>query len=127
MRSLSSTELSRMRSHAEETFQDTCVIQDYTAGAVDGLNQKAETWPDGSTVSCGLRILKHREVLENSETELIDARIRLPIGTSLDHRDKIKVTHRFGTALATPLIFRIVGEPVVSHSALQADLVFDNR
>ena len=108
MQAFTSTELSRMQSAQEAAMQDTCVVQVYSESA-DAYNNPEASYADGSAIDCGVEHVNPDEVQESGEVPTIDVRIRLPLDTTIDVRDRIKVTHRYGSALATAQVFEIEG------------------
>jgi len=120
---LTTAELAGMQGTAQESMMDTCVIQAWSGEEADDYGQLVETWTDGSPVACGFNPRGGREVPgPSSEPLLTDATVRLPLGTAVDRRDRVTVTHRFGAALAVPLVFDVVQEPRRGPSGLQLDL-----
>ena len=105
----SSTDLANMRSAQESHMMDLCNIQAYVE-TEDTYGELILTWPvDGSDISCGLNMKPGFERNNPDKTILqYDGTLRLPISTSLDVKDKIKITKRFGETLTTPLIYEIV-------------------
>jgi len=106
----SAGELSAMQDHQENHMMDTCAIQAVSVSG-DTFGQQVESWPvDGDDLSCGLDMRPGSERREPDKTILeYDATIRLPLGTTIDVRDRIKVTERFGETLDTPLVYEIIG------------------
>ena len=124
MRSFTADELTRMQSAQVAAMQDTCVVQAYSSSSVDTYGAPVVTYTDGSAIACGLNMTGGKEAWRtNMTTTHIDATIRLPIATSLKSTDRIKVTHRFGAALGTALVFEIVGAIRRGPSGLQVDLL----
>lgn len=112
MRALTTTQLSRMQDANESAMWDTCYLVTRLAGALDAYGIPEEQWVQAaSSTVCGLDLRSSREVLYNSTVWLYDARLRLPIDTDITNLDRIKVTHRHGVELDTPLVFEIIGQP----------------
>lgn len=110
MSSFSSTDLAGMQACQEAHMMDTCKIQAYVQ-TKNSMRELVETWPvDGAATPCGLDPRPGSERHGADKTILnYDASLRLPYGSVPDPRDRIKITHRFGTALGSPLIYNIVG------------------
>ena len=106
----SAADLTNMRAAQEAHMMDTCVIQAYVHTG-DSFNEQVETWPaDGAALSCGLDMRPGSERHGTDKTVVnYDATIRLPITSTPDIRDRIKVTKRHGEALGTPLVYSIGG------------------
>jgi len=69
-----------------------------------------ETFADGADLVCGLDMRPGSE-RHTAEMTVInyDATIRLPIASTPSTKDRVKVTKRFGEALAAALVYNIVG------------------
>lgn len=130
MNTLSARELSRMRTHAEETMFDLCIISRYLPDAVDDFNVRKDNWADDpEEVICGFKIAKNMEAMDEAEVVMIDAILRLPHDVEFGRRDRIRLTYRLGEFIlrADQLTFRLVGEPVHGHSAIVLKLVKDTE
>lgn len=108
MRPFTSDELDRMQSTQEGAMQGTCNILVYSSMTDDYGNPKA-VYTAGGDVECGLEHVQPKEAQDTGEVPMIDARLRLPIDTEIDERDRIQVTHRFGEELDSPQVFEIAG------------------
>jgi len=104
-----SGDLSNMRECQEAHMMDEGHIQAVVTTA-NSMNEQVESWPaDGSAISCGLDMRPGSERHGPDKTVInYDATIRLPIGTTIDEKDRIKVDKRFGEALASPLVFDVI-------------------
>lgn len=89
-------------------MQDTCRILAYSASS-DGYGNPDPSYTPGAATPCGVEHVDPREVAGTGEVPLIDARIRLPLETALDERDRIQVTHRYGEELTSAQVFEIAG------------------
>jgi len=119
---LTSVDLANLQAAQVGTMLDTCVIQSY-ARTFDSNGSPAETYTDGSAIACGVNMTPSRENWRtNMNATHVDATIRLPIATSIKSTDYVKVTHRFGVALGTALVFDVVGSIRCGPSGLQVDL-----
>lgn len=121
MRDFSAGELSRMRDVQESAMQDTCVVLAYSSSA-DAYGNPTATYTAGSAISCGLELVDPDEEQASGEVPTIDARLRLPMGTTIDERDRIRVTHRYGEALSSAQTFEIEGPVKRGPSGLVLDL-----
>lgn len=122
MRALTSSELAAMRQTQESAMMDTCIVLTHGSGATDAYNTPSDGYSEGSPVRCGYRPGSTREVQQGNETVLVDATLRLSVGTAINSRDRVRLTHRFGEALATPLLFAVVGQPAQGPSGLVVNL-----
>jgi hypothetical protein len=103
-----SADLSAMRSTQEAHMLDTCIRQAFSR-TYDTYGSAVVTYTDGSAIVCGLDQRPGSERHGPDMTVLdYDATLRLPITTTIDARDRIKVTHRFGEAI-TNLVYDIAG------------------
>lgn len=105
-----SGDLTNMRATAVEHMMDICKLQAVVETA-DTFGELVQTWPaDGAELTCGLdmRPGSERHGVDNVILEY-DATLRLPITSTPDVKDKIKITKRFDEALVVPLVYEIVG------------------
>jgi hypothetical protein len=97
---------------------DECVRMAWSSSR-NSYGEVVESWPSETTLACGVEMTGGEEKRRADGTvTVVDAVIRLPIGTALDVRDKIRVTKRHGTTLGTALTFEVIGEPMRGVSAL---------
>jgi len=113
MRDISTAELVRMEDSL--LMQDTCIILSYSP-TYDGYNDPVEGYTTGSAISGNYdpRSSGERRTFELTQVRF-DATIRLPAGTSIDEKDKIRITHRFGTAITLP-DYSVVGDSRIRPS-----------
>ena len=97
-----------MRSTQSGAMQDVCRVGAYQSVA-NTYGNPAPEWIYGAEVACGLEHVNPREVQASGEVPVIDARLRLPIATAIDERDRIRIEKRFGESLTDPQIFEIEG------------------
>ena len=119
-----------MRDASGTVMFDTCIISRYLPDAADGFNIPADNWVDDEEeTSCGFKIAKKTEAMDETEVVMIDAVLRLPHDTEFGRRDRIKLTYRLGEVIADAdqETFRIVGQPVHGHSAIVLNLVRDTE
>lgn len=108
---LSATQLAQMQAASEDLFHDTCVLQTYTIGAQDAMGASTITYTDGSAIPCGFYATGGSESARADLTvATLDAIVRLPVATIVDVRSRVKITKRFGTTLATALVFEILSQ-----------------
>lgn len=108
-------------------MQDTCIIQTFSAGSPDTYGQMTPTYTDGSPLACGLNMKSGKEqnrvVDPETKTVITLSTLRLPADTNVTPKDRIKITHRFGIALSTPLVFEVYQKPRLGSSGLLVDLI----
>lgn len=99
-----------MKSVQVDSLQDTCVIQRH-AYTGDTYGQQADGFTDdAAAIACGLDMRPGSERWNNRTTVLnFDATLRLAITVTVDEKDRIKVTKRYGETLGTALVFEIAG------------------
>lgn len=102
-------ELAAMRAAQDLYMMDTCVRQVYSR-TFDSYGAPAETYTDQTpALVCGLDMRPGSEQHRQDMTTLeYDATLRLPIGTAIDEKDRIKITKRFGEAI-TSQVYRVEG------------------
>lgn len=110
MSDFSASELANLREMQTAHMMDSCVLQTYSR-TFNSYGEPVESWADAaSAVDCGLDMRPGRATLgEDMTTTAYDATIRLAITTSIDMKDRIKITKRFGETLGTALVFRVEG------------------
>jgi len=125
MRKFTTTELDRMRDTQEDAMQDMGVVQVYTP--VIRYGEEQEAWVERSTpIPVGINMTEGSENRrEDMVVEVIDGEVRLPIGTEIDERDRIRVYQRFGQDISD-LVISIVGTPQEGASGLLCDFVVVN-
>jgi hypothetical protein len=124
MTMLAADDIVLMRADQALSRWDTCRRLVYTAGAVNAYGMpEPPTYVRGDAITCGLDMRSSaREVMNGTQVVLADARLRLSVNTTLDNRDRIEITQRFGEVLATPLVYEIIGEPERGPSGLVVNL-----
>lgn len=122
MRAFTPGELTRMRATQDGAMMDTCLILAYSEGAQDEYGKTRPTYTAGAATRCGFDGAKHDEAMDEAEVEVADGQLRLPLGTAVGHKDRIKITNRYGEALATPPIYDTIGEPAKGPSGLVLNL-----
>lgn len=114
---LTAPEVTRMKAEAEETMLDTCQIGIRTSGDFSDPSGTA-SYSYGSGIACGVSKGGGVESDEGAQVDIAAVTIRLPIGTTVSSKDRIKVTHRKGTALAADEYYSINGDPAGGTVAL---------
>jgi len=122
MNAFSADELTAMQDTQESAMMDTCVLMRYSE-AMDAINHAVPTWTDGQTSECGLDMREGEERIGDGRVIVKwEARLRLPINTTLDLRDRIRITARFGSPLNTPIVYQIVSPVQQGPSGLRVKL-----
>ncbi|HLA87368.1 MAG TPA: hypothetical protein VJL10_05075 [Anaerolineales bacterium] len=111
-----------MQSTQEAAMMDECYLRRWTAGTEDEYNLTSNaTYPAAAQPTpCGLVFgnSKHTELMQATQAPMIATMIRLPLTTTLDPKDRIKVTKRFGVTETTPKTYQIIGHPKAGPSGL---------
>lgn len=108
---LTAAELADMSDVADESMMDTCVIQTATV-TYDAVGGAVETWSNSAATPCGVRFTSERraETIEVAGVRYdVDATIRISLDTAVSTTQRVRVTHRAGTALAAPWTFAVLG------------------
>ncbi len=124
MRAFDSTVLGRMRGTQEGAMQDLCVVLGYGEMG-DGYGLPKPVWGANPVeVECGLELVGPDEEQGTGEVAVIDARLRLPVGTVVDVRDRVMVIERYGEELGASdvLLFEIEGPAQRGASGLVLSL-----
>jgi head-tail adaptor len=115
----STDELAGFRATQTGHMMDTVVRQAYSA-TQNSYNEDVVTYTDQTAIKCGLDMRPGSERHTSNYTALqYDATMRLPITTTIDARDRLKVTKRFGETLTTALVFEIVGPVQLGPSGIR--------
>jgi len=84
-------------------------------------NSPASSWAYDAenTVKCFVNTSKSREVSDGTHTTVTDAVISVPLGSAITSANRVKVTHRFRTALSAAEIYAVVGAPRNGRASMQ--------
>jgi hypothetical protein len=110
-----------MRSAQDGAMQDVCRVGAYQA-ADDAYNLPTPTYVYGIEVICGLELMRPAEEHASGEVPVIDAVLRLPIGTTIKETDRIRIEERFNEALTTAQVYEIEGPVRRGPSGIRLDL-----
>ena len=118
--SFSSADLTAMREAQDGHMLDTGNVQPVSVSA-DSFGQNVESYPtNSSSIACGLDMRPGSERFGVEKTVIeYDATVRVPISTTVDLRDRFRVTKRFGETLSTALVFDIVAPPQRGPSGIR--------
>ena len=114
-------ELTALETDQEAHMMDICTIGAYHA-VQDGYGIPTPTYTAGNPTICGLNENVRQEVQSRGEVVMVDAVLRLPVGTVIDSRDSITITHRLGSELAFKPVYNIIGSPGTGASGLLLNL-----
>lgn len=121
MNPISRDELEGMQETQEAAMFDTCVPMKYSE-VLDSIGHPTPTWTDGDLQPCGLDMTGGREQ-RGSQRNLVtwDARLRLPIGSDLGLKDRVRIVLRFGRP-CTPIVYEVDGPAEQGPSGLVVPL-----
>lgn len=109
MRSFTATELTRMQEAQKSAMMDTCTLLQYSE-VQTSYGQMKGTWTAGPILTCGYGPTGGEEIREPGKTVVRwDAKLRLPLSTHLDLRDRIRIENRYGQPTDVRTVFEIVG------------------
>lgn len=120
MRAFTTGELSQMQGTQEGAMQDRCKILSYSSSA-DSYGNPSASYTAGSEITCGLELVNPDEVQESGEVPVIDAVLRVALGTTIDERDRVQVTQRYGSTI-TAQTYEVVGPVRRGPSGLRVGL-----
>lgn len=116
------SELADMEEAQEAHMMDSCQIGTYAATR-DTYGATLHAWTYGSDVACGLDPTGGKERYRPDRTIVYtDATIRLPRGTAVTVKDRVKVTKRFGVTEASQVTYGVVGAVQDGPSGIVLDL-----
>lgn len=106
-----SPHLTYMQDAQETHMFDECNVLEWNVDKedIDGYGIPVEGYRVRLSTKCGLKMISPKEIQASGEVPVILGKLRLPLATIVETRDRISVTHRYGTELAEPLIFDIEG------------------
>lgn len=104
----SSGELQEMQATQDAHMMDTCLIAE-PAKTTDNYNLPAKSWnwDEAEELDCGFDASPSKELLD--QVPASTAVVRLPIATVVSHQARLRITHRFGVPLDTPITFDVIG------------------
>lgn len=104
------------------SLQDKCQVGVYSTVQNNyGELVPGYTW--GSEIKCGFDPTGGQERPRPEMTPLIvNATVRLPLGTAINTTDRIRITKRYRTTLTTALEFEIIGAPQTGPSGIVLEL-----
>jgi hypothetical protein len=85
----------------------------------DALNADVPTWTAGITLPCGIDMTGGSEQRDGGRIMVRwDALIRLPLGTTIDLRDRFRIASRFGQSVLSGTVYEIVSPPEEGPSGI---------
>lgn len=122
-------QLTQMRLTQTDRMQDTAVIEN-SVRVQDAAGQGIDSWTDGTTIPCGFGFspfkFRARELgtlnAEESSEILVRARVSLDYQDEIDTDSRLRLTHRYGTALTTAQTYEVQGFNELGPSAMVVNL-----
>ena len=123
MNSFRNEELERMKATQEAGMMDLCIFMRYSE-TPDSINHPTPTWTDDATTTiCGLDPTGGNEQRGNNRTMVRwDAKLRVPLGTTFDLRDRVRIILRFGKP-CTAITYEVSGPADVGPSGMVVPLM----
>jgi head-tail adaptor len=104
----SSGELAEMRGAQEAHMMDE-VVRMVWSSTKDALNADVSKWTDGKIIACGIDMTGGSEQRDSGKFMVTwDVRLRMPLGTAFDLRDRFRISSRFGQPTNTNIVYEIV-------------------
>lgn len=122
MRPLVPVELSRMRNTQTAAMFDTCIVHRRSMGVVDALGTPGAIYTAGEPERCGYKPSSTREANQDGQVVIVDAVLRMGIGTVIGNLDRVEITHRFSSELAVKPLYSVIGQPALGPSGLVINL-----
>jgi len=109
MRSIPVNQLARMQAAQVAAMFDLCVPMRYSE-SFDAMHHPVPVWIDAEPVACGLDMVGGSEIDGDGRILVTwDAEIRLPLGTILEPKDRVRIISRFGVADEPRLEYEVAG------------------
>lgn len=114
--------LSRVRAVQKDHMFDT-VVRLVWSSEKDSLNADIPTWTAGATLRCGIDMTGGSEQRDGGRIMVRwDARLRLPLGTVVDLRDRFRIVAHFGQSVLDETVYEIVSPPEEGPSGIVLNL-----
>jgi hypothetical protein len=112
-------------------FRDTSIILTRGGAGRNVYGYKGADYTPGQAQVCAFDSTASGEIAgSTTQTGTISARVFFPLDTLIRTQDRVQLTHRngdgtagTGEALATPLVFDVVGPPQVEPTCIAVQLV----
>ena len=97
------------------------VLRNTTTGH-DGPWRNALDERDGGEIKCSVDDSPDTETGDGAEAPVVDALLRVPLGTDINALDRFRWTKSHGTALGTPQEYTVISKPRMGASGLTVKL-----
>jgi len=119
---ISANDLTGLRADQTDALWDTCIVQAWS-GTANAYGELVETYTDGSAMACRFVASSGSESHKaNMTTVTMPALVRLPLGTTVTAKDRVKITKRFGETLATALVFGVEDDGIAGATCVTVKL-----
>jgi hypothetical protein len=119
---LTSGDLANMQAYDNLLMQDTCIIGAYSS-IENEYGEMENVYTDGAEIACGFDPTGGNKMYrQNMTAQVVNATVRLPLGTTVDPKSHIRITKRFGSAVTNPLVYDVVGYPQEGPSGIVLNL-----
>jgi hypothetical protein len=100
-------------------MRDACVVAAPVTTPNPRTGQPETSWADGDEIACGYAPARGSETYSDGHAVTqIEGRLRVPLGTVIDHDYRVTITSRWGTVLTDPLVFLVLGPPLIGPSCI---------
>lgn len=124
MAALTAQQMTRMQATQEAHMMDVGHVLTFDEGEKGKDNVRKARWILQPSTICGFQFAnKTGETLGRADVPVVDAKLRLPLGTEVCSWDRFRLTHRLGNVLDVAVDYEIKGEPRVGPSGIYCDLM----
>jgi len=109
--------LTNLRSIHTDALMDTCVRMVYSSN--DEGYGYGQSYSAGATFSCLVSEFEPQTMEVQDQVQRVDVRIHFARGTTLDYRDRLRVTKLHGDTLNSPITYEIVAGPDTTHVGVE--------
>lgn len=112
---------------AEETMFDTGQVLKYSSPGNDAYRIPGKSWTAQTAIKCGYTMGAPAELMVKSSVPFRKSKVRVPLGTEVESRDRFRLTHRNGRELDPTIDFKIIGDPLqgIGNLVLYVEQVTD--
>lgn len=122
MRPASKTQYARLKANQNATLKDKGHVLAFSQNVGADFRQGVATYTPGAACPMGYRPQSPKEVHDDQEVAVLMGRVRLPLGTAVTSKSRIRITHIEGEELGTALDFAVYGEPMIRPTIIICQL-----
>lgn len=100
---------------AERSLPDRCQRLAYSEGIDADGRETGPVYTNAEVMPCGFSWGGKGDTDQTQARDdrtVTTPRLRVPLSSTFRARDQVRLTHRYGQAIATPLVFRVEGDPL---------------